>query len=179
MGIAFISKSEGTHRCRCIQRWIIGGQVYMTSANQILLGRIQTSLSFSLVLEGEGGFNPDRCGHTVSSPPPTQPERGGRRGGSLPSAGATRSQRGDHMRRFFPARAGETSNILSQYLSTILSTTCRPHILCRSPSTLALGTYSISPPRFGEKRRIRVHVATQGRTDYVAKGCGDTWEKGR
>ena len=40
----------------------------MTSANQILLGRIQTSLSFSLVLEGEGGFNPDRCGHTVSVP---------------------------------------------------------------------------------------------------------------
>ena len=39
-------------------------------------------------------------------------------------------------------------------------------------------TYCISPPRFGEKRRIRVHVATQGRTDYVAKGCGDTWKKG-
>ena len=33
--LLFISKSAGTYRCGCIQRWIIGGQIYMTSANQI------------------------------------------------------------------------------------------------------------------------------------------------
>ena len=33
--LLFISKSAGTYRCGCIQRWIIGGQLQMTSATQI------------------------------------------------------------------------------------------------------------------------------------------------
>ena len=69
---------------------------------------------------------------------------------SLPSAGATRSQGGDHMRRFLCASRGNIKHTIS-ILVNHLSTTCRPHILCRSPSTLALGTYSIGPPRFGGK----------------------------
>ena len=73
---------------------------------------------------------------------------------SLPSAGATRLQGGDHMQCF--ARAGETANILSQCLFSPHTVSvpldpCSRGILHRSPSTPALGTYSIGPPRLGEK----------------------------
>ena len=58
---------------------------------------------------------------------------------SLPSAGATRSQGGDHMQCFPSCEQGKQQ---TYYLNA-----CSRHILCRSLSTPALGAYSIGPPR--------------------------------
>ena len=88
---------------------------------------------------------------------------------SLPSAGATRSQGGDHMRRFLCASRGNIKHTIS-ILVNHLSTTCRPHILCRSPSTLALGTYSIGPLDSGERQTDLRSGRDQGYIDYAIKG---------
>ena len=103
---------------------------------------------------------------------------------SLPSAGATRSQGGDHMQCFPSCEQGKQQ---TYYLNA-----CSRHILCRSLSTPALGAYSIGPPRLllsghtpsvpldpcsrdilywspstrGKDKRICVQGGTRGYIDY-------------